>query len=721
MFRKSAIAAALLVCGSTGALALGLGDIAMKSVLNQPLLAEIDLTSATGTELEDIRVSLASLEAHQRAGLNKSASLTGFQFAVEKTPAGNVVVRVTSKDAIREPFIEFLLELEWPKGRLLREYTVLVDPPVTMPATPVVPAAPVTQAAAPPVRSPVVKSVPAQRVTAPTSAPVRVSAAPAVADSYGPVRRSETLWAIAEKMRPDSGVSIYQMMQALLRANPDAFMNNNINNMKSGVTLTMPTRSEMMAMDALQAREESGRQFLEWKAAREQNTTLAQVDSGSDQLISAPDGGPGLAVADQPADASAASETESRLSLVAPEVEGVSGDAVPGEPGTDVPAAAADTDLKQQLALATEEAVASRAESLELQSRVNELEEQIATMKRLLELKDESLAQLQNKIGSEEELSSVTMEAVEETAATAPETETDAAASTTDEELAVSPPPVAADTQGDLVGRLTSNPMLLGGGALLVLLLGGLLWKLSNRRDQGLLEDEETLEKLLAQEIGRQRKEVPVVNIRENESEEEETVENETAEGDALTEADVFLAYGRIQQAEDTLQSALEDHPGDRELLFKLLEVYHAAGNAAAFEQTAMKYHEGMEDGDEHWDRVVAMGSDLVPGNALFGAGEGDATPDIAQGGHPSRDVVANVSESLEFALDAEMAGEGDEEEGVLASDDEVSTKLDLARAYIDMDDQESARSILDEVMEEGNNDQKQEAERIIARLARTG
>jgi pilus assembly protein FimV len=744
MFRKTAIAAALLVIGSTGALALGLGDISMKSVLNQPMQAEIDLTSARDAELSEIKVSLASQEAHQRAGLSKSALLNNLKFTVEKTPDGNAVVRVTSLDAIREPFIEFMLQLEWPKGRLLRQYTVLVDPPVTMPAVPVAPPTPVTRAAVP-----LAEPVPATRIPAP--APIPAVAAPkvvtAVVNAYGPVKRTDTLWSIAEQMRPDNGVSMHQMMQALLRANPDAFVNNNINHMKAGSVLRMPERSEILAMSARAAEAESRRQYAEWQEANE--SALAGADPAAEQGLAETTDMPGPAESAESmdaasADASAGAATDSgssaavetRLSLVAPEGDAISGAAAPGDPEDAAEADVAAADLNQQLTLATEEAVASRAQSEELQSRVSELEQQIDTMKRLLELKDHALAQLQNRVDSDVAVT------------TTPEAPAEDAASM------VSPAPVAAgQSPRDLLSSLTANPLFMGAMAALAALLAGLVWSFVRRRgDADDLEDDLTLQTRL--EVSRSREDreemdIPVVHVREPEAEEEEVVVAGSHDHDPLTEADVFLAYGRIQQAEDTLRAALQAAPGNGALQLKLLEVYHAAGNIAAFERLALDYRAGHQDDDESWFRVADMGHALAPHNDLFAAaaaeveedeeipefdltgvaqaGRADAAQDtdpavVGAAGHDGlsvRAVTPYMSEGLEYALDVELAAEDEEAlDGVLASEDEVTTKLDLARAYLDMDDQDSARSILDEVMEEGNLGQKEEAVRIIARLA---
>ena len=163
MFRQTVhVAAMLLILVTPRAFALGMGDIDMRSALNQPMDAVIELTSASTTNLDDIKVSLASLEAHNRTGMTKAAILADFKFTVEKNAAGKAVIRISSDQLVREPYLEFLLEMDWPRGRLLRQYTVLVDPPVTMPAEAPTPAAPVSRAAAP---------APAPRSPAP--APVR--------------------------------------------------------------------------------------------------------------------------------------------------------------------------------------------------------------------------------------------------------------------------------------------------------------------------------------------------------------------------------------------------------------------------------------------------------------------------------------------------------------------------------------------------------------------
>jgi pilus assembly protein FimV len=744
MFRQSVVVAALLlalVCPR--AFALGLGEIDMRSALNQPMDAVIYLTSASTANLDDIRVSLASLQDHTRAGLSKAAILADFNFTIEKDASGKPVIRVRSDALVREPYLEFLLELDWPRGRLLRQYTVLVDPPVTMPATPAVPAAPVSRPAtpAPATRAPATPA-PLKR---PVAAPATVSVAQQPAsNSYGPVRRSETLWSIANRLRPDEGVSIEQMMLALQRANPRAFEGNNINRLLEGVTLTVPTRDEVLSMSRREAAAESRRQFAEWQAGRAQTTTAA---APAPQATSDADPSDTSSTA-----ARAAVDTGSRLQLTAPEADAVSGAAMPGDPLTT--AAGESQDIQQRLALAAEEVAAERAQSQELQSRVGELEEQVTTMKRLLELKDDELARLQQNIATEDLQPDTAME---QTAGADAVADSGSVAEMeqvpVDEPVSVEPAPVDTATAANqglldrltglvsplldrlsgLVRNLMDNPVFAGLGLVVVLVLGGIVWAMRRLRSgEDTLDDEFTMERQLAGVAGHE----PVMPVHEvavddqviDDSEPESTVDHDI-ESDPVTEADVYLAYGRIQQAEDVLLAALQSRPDNVEARMKLLEVYHSGGNAAAFDQAAAAYHEMFGADDSHWEKVAAMGLSLSPHNALYG-GSGPAEEEgaeldmdlsgLEQAGPQSEPAGADKQESntIEFTLDTAASDEEDVGEGLLENVDEMTTKLDLARAYIDMDDSDSARSILGEVIEEGNAEQKEEAENIISRLA---
>jgi pilus assembly protein FimV len=481
MLKKSAVAAALFfITVSSNVYALGLGALDMRSALNQPMNAVIDLTSASGTDISKIKVSIASQQAHDRTGLSRARILTDFRFSVEQDNRGNTFIRVTSSDAIHEPFLEFLLELEWPRGRLLREYTVLVDPPVTMPARAAVPAAPVSRAPAPVVQRPVRQSRPAQPL--PAMAPVQRTAAPVPsADSYGPVRRNETLWTIANRVRPGSDISVDQMMHALLRENPRAFMNNNINQLKAGVTLRIPDREQIMSISTNEARAESNRQTREWKEGQSAPTQEPEPQETPLEVV-----------------VETEVTTESHLQLTAPEDDAIEGAATASSGDPQAAEEESTTELNNQLALASEEAEASKAQSEELQTRVTELEQQIETMKRLLELKDDALADLQQQEASEAALDTATgADAPEDTAIEMTE---EADAIEIEEQLAedvvVASETEAATEPRGIVNKLMDNPVLAGLGVLVAILLGGFLWASTRRKGgQGIFDNEMTLEK----------------------------------------------------------------------------------------------------------------------------------------------------------------------------------------------------------------------------------
>ena len=729
MFRKPAVAAGvLLLAVSTRMHALGLGEIDVRSALNEPFDAQVTLTSATDEQLETLRVSIASSEAFSRAGIPRTAILREFEFAVERSGDGKPVIRISTDNPIREPFMDFLLEAAWPSGRMLKQYTILVDPPYTMPAAPPAPVAAVTPAPRAQVAVTPAQAPGRQPVTAPSTAPARVAATPGPAPStYGPVKRNDTLWKIASQVRPGSDISMEQMMLALQRANPDAFAGNNINNLQRGAVLQVPSREEILTQSAAEARAETRRQHAEW---RDRTSQPAK---------------PEVTIAAAPA---AEPVTESRLQLVAPDEELVEGSALPGATGEAaeagageeaVAAPATEEALRQELTLANEEAEARRAEAGELQSRVSELESQLTDMQRLLELKDEQLASIQSGLTDQEASEA---EAVAE-AADATETSTIEDEAVTETAKATEQP--LADKALGLVDRMMNNPVLTGLGVIVAMLLGGIIWAATRQRRSDNLFDEPTLESQLA-EAGREAAAKDPVSISDKAILTDMAAgESGMAETDPVKEADIFLAYGRVQQAEDVLMEGLEKDPSNRELKLKLMEVYHAGGNTEAFDSQAQSFRNLVSEDDPHWQKIAVMGYEMSPDNLLYQAASGtgssgsgtDFDMDLSGMEESRTDTAANdqalgvdyeqgedeqaeLPDSLEFNLD-DLGGNEDEEdagEGLLDSTDEVSTKLDLARAYIDMGDPDGARSILEEVLEEGDDTQKNEAEGLFAKLA---
>jgi pilus assembly protein FimV len=526
---------------------------------------------------------------------------------------------------------------------------------------------------------------------------------------------------------------MHQMMLALQRKNPQAFADNNINNLMAGATLSVPSRDEILSVSAADAYRETTQQYAAWEEGAQ----------ATDQYAPAPEV---PAVAETDVTSESVVTTESRLQLMAPEDDAVEGSATSGDSvnATGDSSNSSTEILNQQLALATEEAETNKAQSSELRSQVSELEEQVETMARLLELKDDELAGMQQKL---------TIDAAAETAPAEAEPETPdesiVAEETTTEEVAAETATMAeeGDAPRGIVNKLMDNPLLAGVGVLVALLLGGFLWSSTRKRSHsGIFDDEMTLDKHMSAVAGDSKKDrtSPVIQVNDPEQEQAPDAEQANDDSDPVTEADVYLAYGRIQQAEDVLQAALSATPEDNTIRLKLLEVYHAAGNVAAFNREASDLRNGVTEEDTVWLQVASMGHALSPENDLYRAAAihtADANPDfdmdlsdmenLADQDRPLDDAAnddtdSGLPESIEFNLDdaADMLAAGsdlDEEdtsEGLLSTMEEVTTKLDLARAYLDMGDPDGARSILGEVMEEGNDEQKNEAEALISKLA---
>lgn len=256
-----------LAIGFTGmfctnlAQALGLGDITLKSSLNQPLNAEVKLLQASGLSEKEIIAAMATNDAFERVGVEKVFFLNNVDFKVDTR---RQVLMLTTRQPVTEPYLNFLVEVQWPAGRLVREYTLLMDIPTfsDRQRTRPVSAPSATTRSAPPKPQPTRAQQTSQNRT-----PV---------DSYT-VRPGDTLWQIAEQVRPSNSVTIYQTMMGLQRANPDAFLNNNINTLLNNQTLTVPSASEIDQVSHRQAKAQAAEQYNEWK---NNTSSPAPIDAG---------------------------------------------------------------------------------------------------------------------------------------------------------------------------------------------------------------------------------------------------------------------------------------------------------------------------------------------------------------------------------------------------------------------------------------------------------
>ncbi len=401
----------VLVLFAGPAFALGLGRIEVKSQRDEPLLAEIEIISSDAAELDQLQARLASPDTFARIGLEPPQGIvSNLQFTVALDARGRPVIRVTSDAPVQQSLLTFLVEVDWGQGRLVREYSALLDAPQTVsaPAQPPIQApvaAPgntiVRQAETPaaPAPEPSAEATPEADAVAATAAPApepepappdaRVApspsptaAAPPAADEYGPVQAGDTLGGIAAGMRAE-GETLDQAMVALFRANPEAFIAGNLNLMRQGVVLRMPQGPERTQYSAAEATAVVREQIGQW---REMRRPAPQPE----------------AVAAAPADAGAADPGAAQ----APRVAGARLEIVPpGEGGgqqagtrSGIDAGGEGDMLRQELQQKDEALAARAAEVEELKARVADLEKLQAQQQQLISLKDSELAAAQQRL-----------------------------------------------------------------------------------------------------------------------------------------------------------------------------------------------------------------------------------------------------------------------------------------------------------------------------------
>ena len=254
---KRWLLATLLLLVPSVANAVGMGRLTVLSSLGQPLNAEVDLVSVQKEEVATLSARLASPDAYRQANLQYGAASAGMRFRIETRPGGQIYIKITSARSVDEPFVNLLIELTWASGRLVREYTALIDPPDY---------APPQSVASAPAPAPEARPVPLPQPPIAVATPA--AARPATRGDYGPIKRGETLSKIAASVKPE-GVSLEQMLVAILRSNPDAFINNNMNRMKAGKMLRIPDKEQLTAVTPQGAAKEVRVQAADWNRYRQ--------------------------------------------------------------------------------------------------------------------------------------------------------------------------------------------------------------------------------------------------------------------------------------------------------------------------------------------------------------------------------------------------------------------------------------------------------------------
>ena len=807
MARKKTLAAALVSLGwlqAGSVFALGLGELTLESFLNEPLKARVSLLDIGNLHEDQIRVRLATADDFDRLGVDRSYFLTSIKFEVDIDGSGRGVIVLSSDDPVLEPYLDFIVETRWPSGRLLRNYTVLVDPPAFDTRSPVVSATERVAAiedeeaaASAGKKTETEVEGSGTRVSmresglAPGAMPQRdfgadAAAEPAPGARYM-IRRDETLWAIAQRARLD-GVSVQQTMLEIQRLNPDAFIDGNINRIKAGFIIYLPAPGDISQADVDAALAAVRQQNEDWRAGRA-STPAAP--------------GPALRI-------SSGEEAQ-------PEEQ------VAAAPGQSSAGAAALDELQR-----------SERERDDLGQRLAALAERLETLERVVELKDAQIASLQQALaaadGGAVAAPAAEFPPIEEPIAAVVDVAAPEPVAAPVAVPAPTPAPAAASAPTSGGGLL--NWLYIAGGVFLAALLGLLLW----RRRQTDVDQEDTGSGFVPRAPARKQPEPDAfadIQLRDSELDLDEDdsapvasaddaspvaaqpapapvakspapeatgqrgygerkhdqYASDVEAGDALAEADIYIAYGRYTQAIDLLRKALRSEPDNIAYRLKLVDLAAETGDRSEAEAqlTELKRF-GDTDAVARAEAMIGSrlaASAFVPDAGVDASVAGDAVdepPEIESHGlgeaeleefaqaAPTRESepAAAVAEALssevehlsvlgsadsrdeqapsvddepdflgleiedspieeldvsaEFDRDRERGrsdgSDGSEDDFVFADDgDPLSTKLDLARAYIDMGDDDGARQILEEVVAEGNDEQQQDARELLDRL----
>ncbi|AOY93334.1 pilus assembly protein FimV [Cupriavidus sp. USMAA2-4] len=687
-----AIAAIGLLCAQVGH-AAGFGQLRVQSNLGQPLQAEIDISGVTAEEADSLSVKLASPDAYARAGLNYLPAVGSLRLQMERRPDGGFVARLRSNQPISEPFMDILVDLNWSSGRVSRAYTFLLDPAgaksgpesfsptVVQAATPDAPPAAVPGAAAPGAAAAAPAATGAAQPSRPAPArPQRPGHASATApaargDSYT-VRSGDTLYGIAsEAVQGQEDVSLDQMLVALYRNNPDAFIGGSMNRLRSGAVLTVPSAGQAQSVGRQAARHEVVARTRGFDAYRSRLAAAAAAKS-----VAPADGRQQAgSVTARVQEAEAAAGTRDELRLSKPE-------------------------RGAQAANAEAEANVAKARQLkEAEARLTQLEKNISDMQHLLELKNAEIARLGQPKGGASAATAAKpapapavvpaqaakpdapavaaaaamaassaaasasaaaaggASAVAAAAASAPAASVGASAplaAAASAPAAAQPgaasavaakrvPPVQVEPvpQPSFLDDLLANPTTLPGLGVLVALLGGYA-VYRRRRQQKVAEGDGFGDSILSQEstvmgganslfgsaggqsVDTSQHSVFGADFR---------IGNNAAEAnevDPIAEADVYIAYGRDVQAEEILREALQQNPERQAIRLKLLEIYNNRQDVEGFRVMAEEMFAQTGGHGAEWTQAAEMGRRMDPSNALYLP----VTPD-ADGEYPAGDT----------------------------------------------------------------------------------
>ncbi len=710
IIKTTRVALAGLLLLPLGAMAAGLGKLTVLSGLGQPLRAEIEVVAVQRTEAETLAARIATPEAFKEAGVDYGAVVPQMRATLQRRPDSRYVIALSTEQPVEEPFLDVLVELNWAAGRLVRQYTFLLDPaeykgPQAITAPPKV-AAPEVQPVAPS-KPPAVtaEAAPAPAPAQPAPAPAGQGREPAGAAGTYEVKQGDTLGKIAAANRIE-GVTAQQMLVALYRANEDAFINKNMNLVRAGRVLTIPDKAAAEAVAAPDANKivlAQAQDFNEYRAKLGQTVASAPPPAEAPQQRAA---GRITAKPDETTAApKAAPKDELRISKA---------DAAKGGKAA-ATARADDTAARERAAK-------------EANERVVALEKNVQDLQKLLELKNQQFADLQKQAQAAKAAPPPAAAKAPEPAKAAPAPKPEPAPAPTiakaeppkpeapsaepvkpeapkSEAVAaapvVAPPPPAEAPKAapppeapkaeapkpeapkaaapkkpapppppepSFVDMILDEPLYLagGGGGILALLIGGYLWrkKRSAKLENSLLGVTTTDSSSVFGTTGGRSVDTGGSSLQTDFSQ-SGIGAIDTDEVDPVAEADVYMAYGRDAQAEEILKEALQKDPNRQAVRVKLLEIYAARKDLKAFETTAGELYAASGGQGPDWAKAVELGQQVDPANPMYGGRPGvspersqpaaviPAAAAAAAASDLSLDLAAKAPPSIDFDLDA--------------------------------------------------------------------
>ena len=662
--------------------AAGLGKLNVSSGLGEPLRADIELISITPDELSSLSATIANDEAYATQGIERPSMHNNIQIELAKNASGTPVLKLRTNQPVNDPFIDMLIQVDWASGRLLREYTLLLDPPGYRSQTD-------KSNLSQPIQAPVTKSssninsqpMAVESSNGQTIRPANDSSMTEAAATYSTkakkttkrakikselqpdkmaadnkteqdayvTKRGDTLSTVAKQMQVD-GVSLDQMLVGLYEANPKAFTGNNMNRLRSGQIIRAPSTEILTALSKQQAHAEVKLQSENWNAYRNK---LAGMVAGSTPTSedTSKESTSGKVT-------TAAEDKASAVKTGPKDVVKLSSGDVKSTANSSAATKAADAKIAMQ-----EDAIAKEKALKDEQDRASALAK-IQQTKDLLALKSKQMAELQKQakdnaaassklailepskavpVAVQPEPAKTEMAKVEPTtpAATQPVPPVITPAPATEKTVIIETPkpkvdkpkpvpvlvPAAKQEPASFLDEILSGidvtMLAIGGGALALLAAGWLFLRNKRKRnlanfEQGILTSGGLKANTVFGNTTGGKVDTGDTSFLTDFSQSSSGSMIDTHDVDPIAEAEVYMAYGREAQAEEILKDAIVKEPKRYELHLKLLEMYAGRQDTAAYETIAGELYTTLGAGDPIWAKVAEMGKTIEPDNPLY-------------------------------------------------------------------------------------------------------